>query len=162
MIDISELETRLKKAKMRRDKAKTAYESAATDVGRLETALSVILEITGTLKQPTTTGGGLSLKQRVVVDSLKFGQNQALSPVDVYQSAARNDAFDGDVNYVRTTLWRMADKGVIGSANGTYWKYPELVENDEPEPLPHFGGDPEDVEEGSSFQPWDDDSEGPY
>lgn len=162
MIDVTELETRLNKAKIRRDKAKSAYESATTEVGRLETALSVISEMAGTSKQPVTTVGGLTLKQRAVVDSLNFGQKRALSPVDVFQLAASNEAFDGDVNYVRTTLWRMADKGAIGSANGTYWKFPELVANDVPEPFSQFGGDPDDSEENSPFQPWEDDSDGPY
>ena len=162
MIDITELETRLNKAKIRRDKAKVAYESATTEVGRLETTLSVVSEMAGTSKQPATTVGGLTLKQRVVVDSLNFGQNSALSPVDVYQLAASNEAFDGDVNYVRTTLWRMADKGAIGSANGTYWKYPELIANDERESFSHFGSDSDESEDSTSFQPWDDDSEAPF
>ena len=131
MIDISELESRLKKAESRASKAKAAFDAATAEALRLETALSVVREMIGTPTATAQSGGNLTSRQQIVVNSLKFGQNNALSPVDVFQVASENFSFEGDVNYVRTTLWRMADKGVIGNANGAYWRFPPAASNGE-------------------------------
>lgn len=123
MIDISELESRLKKSQIKAEKAKTAFESASSEVARLETAISVIREMIGGKGAPSDGSPDLTDRQRFVFNSLKIGQNNALSPVEVYQAATDYAGFEGDVNYVRTTLWRLANKGQIGSAGGAYWRY---------------------------------------
>jgi hypothetical protein len=156
MIDIEELEVRLKKAKIRAEKAKSALESASGEVARLETTLSVIREMSGSLAQPASIGGNLTQKQQIVINSLKYGQAYAMSPIDIYQLASAEKTFGGDVNYVRTTLWRMADKGFIGGANGTYWKYPESVQNDDPKTILDSDERRSDVGEVSTFNSWDD------
>jgi hypothetical protein len=162
MIDISELETRLKKAQSRAEKAKAAYEAAHAEAVRLDTALSVVREMMGASVVANSSGGSLTVKQQILINSLKIGQNNAMSPAEVFNAASKDRAFDGDVNYVRTTLWRMADKGAVGSANGAYWKYPESVQDDEPEAIPHFE-DRRDMDgQVSSFGSWDDDSEVPF
>jgi hypothetical protein len=127
MIDIAELEARLGKAKSRKDRAKFAYDSASAETDRLETALSVVREMMGVTTGPPMRGSSLTTKQQILLNSLKNGQNNALSPADIYHVASQNPAFDGDVPYVRTTLWRMADKGSIGSANGVYWRFEEAT-----------------------------------
>jgi hypothetical protein len=123
MIDISELESRLKKVQMKAEKAKIAFESACNEATRLETALSVIREMIGGKGAPSEGSPELTDRQRFVFNALKIGQNNALSPVEVYQAATDYAGFEGDVNYVRTTLWRLANKGQIGGAGGTYWRY---------------------------------------
>jgi hypothetical protein len=166
MIDIAELETRLKKAQSRAEKAKIALESASIEVTRLETALSVIREMSGNNAPSTAAVGNLTQKQQIVINSLKYGQNNAMSPVDIYQVASGDPAFNGDVNYVRTTLWRMADKGAIGGANGTYWKHSpnstnELIAVDNSTPLsPELDAllEPPNITKWS----WEDDSEAPF
>lgn len=165
MLDITELENRLKKAQNRAEKAKSAHESASNEVVRLETALSVFREISGEPATNASPSGSLTRKQQIVVNSLKFGQNNAISPIDVYQVASTDQAFDGDVNYVRTTLWRMADKGSIGSANGVYWRWPDAEEVREAIVLPpqDWMDLPESDSQESQFsKPWDDDSEAPF
>ena len=104
MIDIADLESRLKKAQIRAEKAKSAYESAANEAVRLETTLSVVREIIGVSDAPNVSGGSLSAKQKILVNSLKCGENNAMSPIDIYAIASSNPNFNGDINYVRTTL----------------------------------------------------------
>ena len=127
MIDVSEIEARLKKAQARADKARTALDGASAEIARLETALSVVRELMGTNSSISSPESNLTVRQQFVINSLKFSQTNAMSPVEVYQVASANSGFEGDVNYVRTTLWRMADKGQIGSANGAYWRFSEEV-----------------------------------
>lgn len=124
MIDIAELEARLKKAQSRAFKAKSAFDVATAEAARLETALSVVREMMGPSVAVPQGAANLTSRQQVVVNSLKFGSNNAMSPVEVFAVAAGNSSFEGDVNYVRTTLWRMADKGVIGNSSGAYWRFP--------------------------------------
>lgn len=134
MIDISELETRLRKVQARAEKARIAFESASAEVVRLDTALSVVREMIGGKSVPSDGSPELTDRQRFVYNSLKLGQNNALSPVDVFQVAKDHAGFEGDVNYVRTTLWRLANKGQIGGAGGTYWRFSgetNVVEVDE-------------------------------
>lgn len=123
MIDIADLESRHKKAQSRALKAKAAFESATKEALRLETALSVVREIMGVSDMPSDSVGSLSEKQKILINSLKYGENNAMSPIDIYAIASSDPSFNGDVNYVRTTLWRMANKDNIGSANGTYWRF---------------------------------------
>lgn len=134
MIDIADLESRLKKAQIRAEKAKSAYESAANEAVRLETTLSVVREIIGVSDAPNVSGGSLSAKQKILVNSLKYGENNAMSPIDIYAIASSNPSFNGDINYVRTTLWRMANKHSIGSANGTYWRFDDSLRTQPPSP----------------------------
>ena len=163
MIDIDELETRLKKAKNRAEKTKNALDSASSEVSRLETALSVFREISGNLTPSASPSSNLTQKQKIVIKSLKYGQSNAMSPIDVYQLALLDNAFDGDVNYVRTTLWRMADKGSIGGANKTYWKYLDSAEVEIPDPSLLSGGHGNNNGEASDIGSWDDDdSEAPF
>ena len=123
MIDISELESRLKKMQTKAERAKIAFESTSAEVARLETALSVVMEMIGGKSAPSDGSPELTDRQRFVFNSLKIGQNNAMSPVDVYQVAKDHAGFEGDVNYVRTTLWRLANKGQIGGASGAYWRF---------------------------------------
>jgi hypothetical protein len=166
MIDISELELRLKKAENRAEKAKIAFDSATREASRLATALSVIREMSGNVAPSTTSSGQLTNKQQIVVNSAKYGQENAMSPINIYQLASLNDGFDGDVNYVRTTLWRMAERGAIGSANGKYWRWPESDESTKADvvlpPSNEWGGSSDEQEDNDSFGSWDDDSEVPF
>ena len=163
MIDIDDLEARLKKAKNRAERAKNVLDSASSEVSRLETALSVFREISGSLTPSTSPSSNLTQKQKIVINSLKYGQSRAMSPVDVYQLASSDNAFDGDVNYVRTTLWRMADKGSIGGANGTYWKYLDSAEVAVLDPSLPSGGHGNNNSEAADFGSWDaDDLEAPF
>ena len=163
MIDISELESRLKKAESRASKAKAAFDAATAEALRLETALSVVREMIGAPTAASQSGSSLTSRQQIVVNSLKFGQNNALSPVDVFQVASANPSFEGDVNYVRTTLWRMANKGVIGNANGAYWRFPLDEHSDEEMASRSTTGSSVHSTSGlQSFAPWDEDSEVPF
>ena len=163
MIDIPELESRLKKAQSRVIKAKAAYDSATTEVSRLETTLSVVREMMGATETTSQGGGNLTSRQQIVVNSLNFGQNNALSPVDVFQVASGDASFEGDINYVRTTLWRMADKGVIGNANGAYWRFPPDEQGE------GVAASRSETKASASLDwgqrpivPWDEDSEVPF
>lgn len=123
MIDISELESRLKTMQGKAEKAKIAFESASAEVARLETALSVVREMFGGKIASNDGSPELTDKQRYVFNALKIGKNNAMSPVDVFQVTKSHAGFEGDVNYVRTTLWRMANKKQIAGANGAYWRF---------------------------------------
>ena len=141
MIDISELESRLRKMQTKAEKARIAFESASSEVARLETALSVVREMAGGLVAPSEGSSGLTQRQRFVFNSLKIGQNNAISPVDVYQAAKCHVGFEGDVNYVRTTLWRLANKGQIGGAGGTYWRFASETKAESDDKLAELSAD---------------------
>jgi hypothetical protein len=132
MIDVDELAARLGKAKSRADRAKMAYDSASAEAARLETALSVVQEMMGVAASPPSSGNSLTTKQQILINSLKFGQNNSMSPADIYHVALQDSSFNGDISYVRTTLWRMADKGSIGSANGAYWRFEDFQTGQKP------------------------------
>ncbi|MEQ1687724.1 MAG: hypothetical protein ABL874_04040 [Sphingopyxis sp.] len=177
MIDIADLEVRLKKAKSRAEKARIAFDSATSDVTRLETTLSVVKEIMGGSTTPATTNGSLTKKQQILFNAMKIGQNNAMQPSEIYSVASQNCEFGSDINYVRSTLWRMASDGVIGSANRTYWRIAEVAQGTDslpttseaiasvaaahwPTPVPNAEDDRGEEDLGPT--PWDDDSEVPF
>jgi hypothetical protein len=174
MFDVTELESRLRKAQSKALKAKAAFDAATEEAARLETALSVIQEVMGGSPTQSAGKGTLTRKQHILFSALKFGQNNAQSPIDIYQSIKGDPAFDGDVNYVRTTLWRMADKGMIGSSNGAYWGFEASGSSAEARTpaatketvsratASTWDGHPDFATDNQEFAPWDDESEVPF
>ena len=168
MIEVSDLEDRHRKAVSRAAKAKSAHENAQIELERIETALEVVREMTGPSSGAVSSGGDLTKKQQVVINSLKIGQNNAMSPVNIFRVASNDTSFDGDVNYVRTTLWRMAGKGAIGGANGVYWRFEEETQSVTSEPIASASVAPAEmsgrhrIPSTVESDTWDDDSAVPF
>jgi hypothetical protein len=166
MVDISDLEERHRKAVARAEKARLAYENASSDLARVETALSVVREMAGVGNETIQSALKLTDRQQIMFGAIEIGENQGLSPVEIYSKLKSNSFFDGSVTYVRTTLWRMAENNKIGSANGKYWRWPESADFSKADvvlpPVSEWAGSPPENEEENRFVPWDDDSEVPF
>ncbi len=115
-----ELERRYEAALRRAEAAQTELREAMKDLERLETARAVVRELSGSASAASSLGT-LTKGQSAIYEVLPSGKEQGLSPVQVYE-LCKQDGARLHVDYVRTTLWRLAQNGVIKSADGKYWK----------------------------------------
>ncbi|WP_417619158.1 hypothetical protein [Parasphingorhabdus sp.] len=60
---------------------------------------------------------GLTKKQSIVFQAIPIGKVHRKKPIDIASSCPKVEQ-----NYVRTTLWRLAEYGRIESENGFYWR----------------------------------------
>ncbi len=65
---------------------------------------------------------GLNEKQALVFSCVPHGEDRAVAPKFVTDVLNFDDHTDITGDYVRTTLWRLAQRGMLRNANGLYWR----------------------------------------
>jgi hypothetical protein len=123
------LREKREKAAARLRRAEAAVEAARTEVEELDIALRVLvknglgaeLEIDGQ-QSGADASGQLNIGQAEVLKAVPFGKDRAASPKAVHEAMFRR-GIGMSADYVRTTLWRLANnKGLLATENGLYWR----------------------------------------
>lgn len=117
---VKRLESALSAARLERDDYATAYR-VLVKLGHIE-AVQAATEEVGAV--------GANEKQNLVLSLVPEGEQHSVAPRDVTQNLHQRGLEDITADYVRTTLWRFAQRGVLKSADGLYWRSsPVAVEN---------------------------------
>lgn len=100
---------------------------AESDKRDLETTLRVLGDV-GVADTPAPQPAPKSKrpaseKKKLMLDILGVGERQGKAPAQVYSELVASGIDDINIGTVRTTLWRAADGGELGSGNGAYWKH---------------------------------------
>jgi hypothetical protein len=120
---LTALQERLNKAKAKREKSRISHENWGNECDRIAIAISVLAEMSGDSLDSKAAPVRSTPSQKVVRDALGRGKENALSPLEIYEIVRKVPGFENDVNYVRTTLWRLGRDRVIGNAQGRYWHF---------------------------------------
>jgi hypothetical protein len=129
----ADLKDKLSKAEAKVIRTRTAYETAVRERDEFHVAMKVLIKH-GYIQEEGSapygvfekaTGAGtvaLNEDQTLVLDSVPYGEQFATPPRDVVNiiHAGGRDDLSGD--YIRTTLWRLARRDILKSANGLYWR----------------------------------------
>jgi hypothetical protein len=123
---VSLLREKQSKLAARVRKARASLKTVEDELDEVETALRVLLKmgLSPNVEEESaavTTVDSASRAQAAVMAAVPVGEDGALAPKEVQAIVLRRGIFVSG-NYVRTTLWRMARRGQLASANGRYWK----------------------------------------
>ncbi|MEL7454735.1 MAG: hypothetical protein AAGJ50_15325 [Pseudomonadota bacterium] len=120
-MDISEINVRLSAIKQEIERHERQIESLEYEYEELDQAKGAILQYIGSdseehddvSRQPPTE---ITKKQVVVWDAVPLGKEKALKPSQIAEHCPRLKA-----DYVRTTLRRLVELGLVKSDAGDYW-----------------------------------------
>lgn len=70
----------------------------------------------------TNRHAGLNEQQSQVYECTGYGEIVGLAPKDVVGMLHSKGIDNLSADYVRTTLWRLAQRGLLQSQNGLYWR----------------------------------------
>lgn len=123
----ADLKSKLSQAEARVRKLESSLEKAREDRDELAVTLRVLGKhgyMGAAETEAVTAGRGAEMNalQAVVIACVPGSGSPGITPKNVtaiLHTAGRPDV-SGD--YVRTTLWRMAQRGVLKSENGQYWR----------------------------------------
>lgn len=123
---------RLAKAEVRATKAEKAWEAAKNEVGDLQTALRVLLGLTGESPGLNAASAPVADRQVQIVRLLRVGEERSQAPAEIFDNYKLFATEDIAIDTFRTTIWRMKDKAfhdgddlwLIQGENGRYWKVP--------------------------------------
>jgi hypothetical protein len=120
-LSLKNLETRLRELTQKAEKLQAQYRDAMHERERVTTAIAVIREMEGKAAASVPDHLGLTAGQAAIYKVLGSGKANSLSPSSIHKKCVeRGSKLAAD--YVRTTLWRMAQYGTIRSSDGLYWK----------------------------------------
>lgn len=145
------------------DRLRAELESAEKDRADVQTAIRVVTEITGQIAPPVKpqdveegkSSRPASEKKALMLDLIGVGQSKGKQPAEVHAALRNRNIFDISIEVVRTTLWRAAKKGEIGSGDGYYWKFAETVGGEDAESHPPTDSNPSAGLTSSGTLPFD-------
>jgi len=125
------------KAAARVKRAEVSLASAKKDFEELDIAVNVLTKhgfITGDTAQPkpkiVEAVGFTNPKHHLIFEQVPVGRSYAISPKEIID-AVRSKGGEVSPDYVRTVLWRFADKGTVINTDGRYWRHPLEQEKEE-------------------------------
>lgn len=126
-----DLKDKLSKADSKVNRLESALSVARKERDDLATAYRVLVKLghieDGGTPADTTPSTGANEKQAIVLELVPFGEQYAVAPKDVTAILHNRGLEDITADYVRTTLWRFAQRNVLQSGDGLYWRRtPEL------------------------------------
>jgi hypothetical protein len=164
---LNDLIEKREKAAARVKRAEAALGNAKKDFEELEIALNVLAKhgfIAGDQAQPkpkiVEAVGFTNPKHGMIFDQIPIGERYAVSPKEIID-AVRSKGSNVTPDYVRTVLWRFADRGTVENTDGRYWRHPLEQEKEEASdaetseasettgPVGREGGYPPSTPEGS-------------
>jgi hypothetical protein len=158
----ADLKQKHAKARAKLDKLRASMAAAEKDFDELDTALNVLTKH-GYIEDEAHPAAGIGAAvatNETHMYLLKFvpeGEIGAIAPkevADIVRSTGRNDL---DPDYIRTVLWRLAQRGILMNKDGRYWR-PKKDEAPDAEaseasnsmgPVGREGGYPPSTPEGS-------------
>jgi hypothetical protein len=128
----ADLSAKLSKAESKVKRYESALELALAERDELAIAMRVLAKhgyLEGAVAAAGDRVAGMNEAQALVYECTAFGEVSALAPKDVAAILHARGRDDLSSDYVRTTLWRLAQRGILKSENGLYWRPAPAAEN---------------------------------
>lgn len=126
---ITDLKDKLAKAEAKVGRIRASLTAATKEYEELVTAISVLTKhgyVAGDAgkQQPVVSAatGFTNANHALLFISVPEGEQYAVSPKEVTDLVHRDGRADLTPDYIRTVLWRMADRGTLQSKDGRYWR----------------------------------------
>lgn len=119
------LQAQCEKLTAKVDRLRSGLDAAESELSDTQTALRVLSKLGVTASVPDADISNLSDAHATIVEVVPYGKARGLAPKDVWYKLNAAGETEMSADYVRTTLWRLAKKGELGSADGVYWRETE-------------------------------------
>lgn len=122
-----DLKSKLSKADARVRRLESTLSNARKERDELATALRVLVKL-GHIEDDSGAASDeieaatANERQSLVLDQVPEGQQYAVAPKDVTSALHALGLTDITADYVRTTLWRFAQRELLKNADGLYWR----------------------------------------
>jgi hypothetical protein len=123
----ADLKQKHAKAQAKLDKARANLIAAQKDFEELDTALNVLTKH-GYIDDEDTKASGPSASvapnetHAFLLRFVPAGEIGAIAPKEVADMVRSHGRDDLDPDYIRTVLWRLAQRGVLMNKDGRYWR----------------------------------------
>lgn len=125
----ADIKERRTKAQAKVNRLRNSLAAATKDLEELDVALNVLVKhgyIEGDEDQPQPAiaeAAGFSNENHALLYSyVPEGEASAISPKEVTDAIHATGRTDLNADYVRTVLWRMAQRNTLESRDGRYWR----------------------------------------